>query len=262
MEDKQIEKEHNIHITFFIPCYNEEGNIQSTISNIVEATKDFSFNYEILAFNDASTDNTLNILYKIKEQYREMPLSIINNNQKRGLGFNYFKGSFIAKGQYYMLINGDNVEPVEAIKKIISHCGEADMIIPYFGANETRSIFRRSVSWIFTTIVNLITQNKIKYYNGPVLHTIENVRFWRSETIGYGYQAELVCRLLHEKMSYIQVVVPNAQRERGFSNAFSLSNIFSVSNSLLHIFWRRLEYGVFKLLTPGVTKNDKCRSSA
>ena len=256
MVDKKTEKEQSIHITFFIPCYNEEGNIQATISNIAEAIKDFSFNYEILAFNDASTDNTLNILYRIKEESPEMPLTIINNKQNRGLGFNYFKGSFIAKGQYYMLVNGDNVEPVGAINTIVSHCGEADMIIPYFGANESRSIFRKSVSWIFTAIVNLITWNNIKYYNGPVLHTTENIRFWRSETIGYGYQAELICRLLHEKTSYIQVAVPNTQRERGFSKAFSFSNIFSVSNSLLHIFWRRLEYGVFRLLVPGVTKND------
>ena len=87
-----------------------------------------------------------------------------------------------------------------------------------------------------------------------MLHLTDNVKFWRSETVGYGYQAELVCRLLHEGMSFLEVEVVNADREWGTSKAFSFGNILSLSNSLFHIFWRVLEYNVFKLLTPGVDK--------
>ena len=40
-----------------------------------------------------------------------------------------------------MLINGDNVEPVNAIKKLLDNIGEADMVIPYFGKNDKRVFF-------------------------------------------------------------------------------------------------------------------------
>ncbi len=246
-----------IDITFFVPCYNEEENIKATIDTITKAVKGASLTHEILIFDDASIDNTVDVVKSIQKKVPSIPVRLITNEEHRGLGFNYFRGSFFAQGKCYMLVNGDNVEPVETIKEIIRHYDKADMIIPYFGGNDQRSRFRRTTSWVFTKLVNFISGHKIEYYNGPVLHHTNNVRFWRAESVGYGYQAELLCRLLHEGFHYIQVEVWNADRERGFTKAFALGNIFSVSNSLFHIFWRRLEYGAFRLLKPGMTKTGK-----
>ena len=89
------------------------------------------------------------------------------------LGYNYFDSIKIARGNYYMLINGDNVEPVDAIKTILSAYNEADMIIPNFGSGDKRSKNRKLISLIFTTLINFISGNRIKYYNGPVLHKKE-----------------------------------------------------------------------------------------
>jgi len=244
-------------ITFFIPCYNEEGNIGATINTIIEAMHGQSFTYEILVCDDASTDNTKIALEEVMRRNPPIAIRMWANKENRGLGFNYFRGAFLAEGRHYMLINGDNVEPADAIREIVRQCGKADMIIPYFGSKEKRSIFRKAVSRIFSFLVNSLSGHKINYYNGAVMHLTDNVRFWRAETMGYGYQAEMVCRLLHENATYIQVEVPNSDRQWGFSKAFSMSNILSVANSLLHIFWRRLEYTAFKLLKPGVTKIDK-----
>lgn len=244
-------------ITFFIPCYNEEGNIAATIDTILTAVHGTPYHYEILIFDDASTDNTRGVVERIMADRGELPIRFISNKENRGLGFNYVRGAFVARGNYYMLINGDNVEPAEAIHQIIRHCGEADMIIPYFGSKDTRSLFRRNVSRVFTFFVNCLSGHQIHYYNGAVLHRTDNVRFWRAESVGYGYQAELICRLLHEGMTYREVEVPNSDRQWGFSKAFSLANILSVSNSLFHIFWRRLEYTAFRLLKPGVTRIEE-----
>jgi len=243
-------------ITFFIPCYNEEKNIEATIENVLEAVRDCPMSYEMLIFDDASVDNTIKVVEQIMADRPELPIRIVRSKENRGLGFNYSRGSFFAKMNYYMLINGDNVEPAEAIRETIKYCGQYDMVIPYFGNQEKRSLFRKIVSQSFSFIVNILSGHKIHYYNGAVLHMTDNVRFWRAETIGYGYQAELVCRLLHEGATYTQVEVPNTDRQWGFSKAFALSNILSVSNSLYHIFWRRLEYMVFHLLKPGVTNID------
>lgn len=237
-------------LTFFVPCYNEEGNIELTINTIQEAMEGLPLRYEILVCDDASTDKTKRVVETIMREKKAIPFRLVSNKKNKGLGFNYFHLSLLARGKHYMLVNGDNVEPAEAIRRIVRYCGKCDMVIPYFGPQDRRSFFRVTTSRIFSLLVNLASGNNLHYYNGPVLHRTENVRIWRSETRGYGYQAELICRLLHEGASYREVIVPNANREWGFSKAFSLGNILSVSNSLFHIFLRRLEYASFFLLTP------------
>ena len=93
-------KEYSIDITFFIPCFNEESNIKPTILNIVKAMEEFSLNYEIIVMDDASTDNSLQELKRIKYENPDFPLTIKINQNNKGLGFNYFRCSFFAKGQY------------------------------------------------------------------------------------------------------------------------------------------------------------------
>ena len=146
-----------------------------------------------------------------------------------------------------MLINGDAAETNETIRDIVSETGNAEMIIPYFGKNDTRVQFRRFLSISFTFLVNLLSGNKIKYYNGPVLHKTKNVKTFRSETIGFAYQAELICYLLNENTTYIETQVENSDREKGVSKAFTIKNILSVGNALFHILLRRIVYLIYKV---------------
>lgn len=229
-----------VDVTFYVPCLNEEENIGATLDTILEAVKAFDYSFEIIAVDDGSADSTFEILRKRSLANATVPIRIIKNEEPQGLGYNYFAASLQAQGEYYMLVNGDNVEPVETLRAILAQKGKADMVIPHFGGNDQRNLTRRTISWIFTTLVNCMTFNRIHYYNGPVLHQTESVRLHRAETAGYGYQAELVCKLLNAGKSYVQVEVKNSDRERGFSKAFHLGNFLSVSNSLFHIFFRQI----------------------
>lgn len=61
-----------------IPCYNEEKMITQTIKKIPEYID------HIIAVNDASTDNTIGILNKLKKQYSK--LIIVDNKVNQGVG--------------------------------------------------------------------------------------------------------------------------------------------------------------------------------
>jgi len=240
--------EQKTDITFYIPCLNEEENITKTLDAIFEAAKSFSYRCEIIAVDDGSEDRTLEILENRSLNNPPLSLRIIKNNETKGLGYNYFATALQARGEHYMLVNGDNAEPVETLRAILAQKGMADMVVPYFGPNDQRNFARRTISRIFTGMINAITWNRIHYYNGPVLHRTENVRLYHAETGGYGYQAELICKLLNAGKTYKHVLVKNSDRERGFSKAFSLSNFLSVSNSLFHIFLRQCFQVLYVLL--------------
>ena len=70
-----------------IPCYNEEKMITQTIKKIPEYID------HIIAVNDASTDNTIGVLKKLKKQYSK--LIIVDNKVNQGLG-----GALIAGYDY------------------------------------------------------------------------------------------------------------------------------------------------------------------
>ena len=236
MELKTVDK---IDITFFVPCCNEEKNIVKTLENIINSTGDIK--YEILVCDDGSKDNSKEIVKNYINREKKN-IILYENDKNLGIGFSYFKYSLEAKGEYYMLINGDNVEPPITIKKIIAERGKADIIIPYLGTDDHRNLIRKFISHLFTFVINLISFNSIKYYNGAVLHKTENVRLYRSKTYGYGYQAELITTLLMSDKSYLQVQVINADRQWGTSKAFSISNILSILNTALSIFINRIAY--------------------
>lgn len=235
-------------VTFYIPCLNEEENIGATLRTVFEAIRPFPYRCEIIAVDDGSQDGTLGILESCSLNHPPIPLRVIKNQETKGLGYNYFATALEARGEYYMLVNGDNAEPVETLRAILTAKGKGDMIIPYFGRNDRRNFVRRAISALFTGIVNAVTWNRIYYYNGPVLHRSENVRLYHAETGGYGYQAELICKLLNAGKTYTHVLVKNSDRERGFSKAFSLANFLSVGNSLFHIFLRQCFQVLYVLL--------------
>ena len=51
-------------LTIFVPCFNEQDNIFSTLSTIEKALSTYTFKFEILLVNDGSTDNTSNVALK------------------------------------------------------------------------------------------------------------------------------------------------------------------------------------------------------
>ena len=226
-------------LTIFIPCRNEENNIISTLDNIKYSVTNIK--YEIIIVDDGSTDKTIDMIEKYKILNKKMNIIVIQRTNSLGIGKNYFLISKIAVGKHFMLINGDGVEPRETIKILVNSIGKADIIIPFFGDKDMRTNFRKNLSKIFTFIVNRISGNSIKYYNGTVIHKTDLIKYTRLETFGYGYQAEIICELLLEKKSYYHVEVANSDRQWGTSKAFAISNFLSVANSLAHILIRRIQ---------------------
>jgi glycosyltransferase involved in cell wall biosynthesis len=232
-------------VSFFVPCYNEEKNIVATLKNIIEATNETGVSYEILVVDDKSQDDTVCVVEKFIREWPDIPITLVKNKKNMGLGRNYVGGAYISKGKYYMLINGDAAEPIESIVAILKQLHSADMIVPYFGKQDTRKIGRRVLSKIFTALVNLLSGQSLRYYNGPVAHLKLNVMRWHSDTDGFGYQAEIINRLFYEGATYIEVEVPNIDRYSGISSAFSIQNFLAVGHSLLQIFLRRLRWYIY-----------------
>jgi dolichol-phosphate mannosyltransferase len=97
---------------------------------------------------------------------------------------------------------------------------------------------RLALSGLFTRLVNLLSGNHIRYYNGAPLFRTWDVLRWHVEASGFGFQAEFVTRLLEMGWTYKEVGVSAQDRQAGKSRALSLRNWLSAGYSLFKIFAR------------------------
>src|SRR6516164_2627531 len=227
-------------ITLFVACYNEEGNIAATLNTLLAAVAEVSCSWEILIIDDGSTDRSVEVIQQYIQEHPGLPILLHINGENKGLAQSYIDGAFLGKGKYYRLVCGDDAEPKETFVTLLKHLGEADMIIPYQVECLGKSWARRLLSKTYTLIINTISGHRIRYYNGLAVHLRYHVMRWHTNYRGFGFQADMVTRLLDEGFSYIEVPVKAQERTKGSSKALTMRNFFSVSHTLLDLVIRRV----------------------
>jgi glycosyltransferase involved in cell wall biosynthesis len=235
-----------VDLTIVVPCLNEERNVGDTLDAIAIAMRELPHSCEVLVIDDGSTDGTSRVVEAYQAAHPDFPLRLHRNPTNRGLTRTYVDGAFLGSGKYYRQVCGDNVEPPETLLAVFRHLGEADMVIPYHPHVAGKSAFRRWLSNVYTNLVNFLSGYHIRYYNGMALHLRYNVMRWGPYSFGFGFQAELITRLLDEGATAVEVAVSAEHREKaGKNSALNLRNFLSVAHTLLEITIRRIRKRTF-----------------
>ena len=224
-------------ISIIVPCLNEEENLSGTVECIKEAMASsgaFS-DYEILIFDDFSTDNTGGLAEEIKK--RERGIRVIHNPKNMGFGYNYTEGVRLASKDYILMVPGDNEIPAEAIRRVMALAGTADIIVPYTANTHVRPLSRRVISRLFVAGMNALFGLDLTYYNGTCLIRSELLKKVPLKTWGFAYMAAILVRLLRSGASFTEVGVDIHQRTKGRSKAFKVKNIASVLSAIASLFW-------------------------
>ena len=90
-----------IRFSVVIPLYNKEGYVLETIKSVFNQT--FS-NYEVIVVNDASTDNSLEIVKSINDKR----VRIIEHHKNRGLSATRNTGISNAKNEFIAFLDADD----------------------------------------------------------------------------------------------------------------------------------------------------------
>jgi glycosyltransferase involved in cell wall biosynthesis len=236
-----------VDLTVFVSCYNEKDFVVSAIETVRDALNEIgTISYETIVVDDCSKDGSSETVKNYIVAHPDERIVLRTNKINRGLAQNYFDVAFIGKGKYYRLICGDDAEPKETMLAVFREIGQADMIIPYYVANEGKSLYRRSLSNVYVGLVNLISGFRLHYYNGLAVHLRYNVMRWHPNTRGFGFQADIICMLLDQGFSYKEVPVISIERRVQGSNALTFKNALSVAHTLVDLIFRRLANLVYR----------------
>jgi glycosyltransferase involved in cell wall biosynthesis len=227
-------------ITLFVACYNEEQNIVPALENVVSACREVGCTFDIVVVDDGSTDRSVPMIRDYMAQHPDVPIKLIVNGTNLGLGTNYAEACFHGRGKYYRMICGDDEERRESIVKMLSHMGQADLIISCHSDTSERTRLRRFISWAYTTLINLASGHRIQYYNGMVIMRRSDAMRWHTHAHGFGFHADMITRLLDMGATYVEVPTVPKSRVSGRTKAFTFRNFASVGHTLMEILIRRV----------------------
>ena len=217
----------------------EADNIRSAVGNVLWALNSAGIeDYELLIIDclrkDGSHDGTpeiAEILAKENKHIRVFHNSYIN------LGAKYWMGVNNAKFPYIILVPGDNELAKEALRDILIHIGEADVLVSYPVNTEIRPLARRFLSKTYVVLVNISTGLNLKYYNGSCVHKVEMLKEIKDRNDNLVYMAKLLVQLIKKGYSYKEVPI-YLQERKGKPSVLTLSNFLSVGKSIFGLFWQ------------------------
>jgi glycosyltransferase involved in cell wall biosynthesis len=237
---RALERNAEVDVSFFVACYNEEKNIVATLENLRSTMATAAFTYEIIVVDDCSKDNSAEVVRRYQDSHVDMEIVLVCNPKNRGLARNFVEAAFLARGTHFKLVCGDNVDDPDSLKDTLNRIGAADVIIPYHKEIEGRSWARRTLSRTYTGLVNLLSGQSLHYYNGCAVYRTADVMRWHSRSSGFGFQADLVTRLLMQGATYVEVPIIGKERAGGTSTALKIRNWLSVGRTLFSILLQRL----------------------
>lgn len=224
-------------ITVVVAALNEENQVEGAVTAIVESLQRASFDdYEVLVYNDGSTDRTGEVVDALEERYE--CVQAFHHETPQCIGGVIRSGFGRARMRYAMWVDGKGATPPEALDRIFAKCGDADVVVPFPNNQHERPATRRFVSRCFVTLLNLLFGLRLNYYTHCIMFRTSQARRFEIRTQSYGYQAELLIKLIKSGCSFTQVGVRDKWHFDGRkTKAFKLNNVLGIAQFLVWTFW-------------------------
>ena len=103
-------------VAVLIPCFNEGDNAEETISHALKL--DYP-NFEVIAINDGSSDNTAEVLNRLAHQHERLRVVHLAKNQGKAMALQ--AGSLVTDAEFLLGIDGDALLDPHAATWMMRH---------------------------------------------------------------------------------------------------------------------------------------------
>ncbi len=247
-------------VSFIVPALNEERVIDTVVRQIWSIVEDSLTNYEVILIDDGSTDRTGQIMDRLATELARV--RVIHHEKNKGLGASYRRGVEAAQLDYVMMLCGDGGLPATSLPPILEKIGSADMILPYItNLRRIKTPSRYAVSRTYTMLLNAVSGYRLNYYNGLPVHRRKLLNEIEITSTGFGFQGEIIVKLLKSGCSFAQVGVPGAEMTRS-SSAFRLKNVVNVGTTLFKLVWELKRYPDTRKYPAALAKHETLATNA
>ena len=155
------------YVTIVLPCHNEEGHVIAEVARISAAMDQSGYTYELVAYDDASTDATLE---RLQEAVPDFPqLRIVHFRRNGGSGTVRRIGTQQALGEIVVWTDADMTYPNERIPELVQMLEKDPQLDQVVGARTseegTHKFLRVPAKWFIRKLAEILTNSPIPDLN-------------------------------------------------------------------------------------------------
>lgn len=221
---------HDLSLTVFFPCHDEEDNVERTILSALEACRTLVRDYEIIVVNDGSTDRTGEIAERLSREHPSV--RCVHNTSNLGYGGALQRGFREATKEWVFYTDGDGQFDMLEMETLLSLRAERTIVSAY-RLNRQESVIRKLNAWCWSRLVNWVFAMRIrdvdcafKLYPAKLFAEIE------IRSTGALIDAEILAKALRRGYTITQVGVRHYPRVAGGSSGGRLSVILRAFREL------------------------------
>ena len=164
-------------ISVVLPVCNEEEGIKTLIPSIVTALQQLEREFEIVAVDDGSQDQTLDVLLALRQDFPQL-LRVAHHLANLGNGAALRTGMRLARGRLIVTMDADGQHDPEDIRALLNEIPPYDLVIGartsiYRGSwyrGLANSFYNRFASWLTRADIKDLTSGFRAMRRQAVLH--------------------------------------------------------------------------------------------
>jgi len=153
-----------MNLSIIIPIYNEEKSISKLYQKLKKVLSDLNMQYEIIAVNDGSIDNSYEVLKEISQN--DSDLKVIDFRKNFGQTAAISAGIDMSKGEIIIPIDADLENKPEDIPNLLNKLNEGYDVVSGWRKDRWKESFftRRLTSYIANWLISKIVGLKLHDY--------------------------------------------------------------------------------------------------
>ncbi len=155
------------YVSIILPCYNEQEHVATEVERICAAMDASEYPYELLAFDDASTDETYARLVEVAPKFPN--LEVVRFHRNGGSGTVRRIGTQRARGEIVVWTDADMTYPNERIPEFVQMLDKDPGLDQVVGARTseqgTHKMLRVPAKWFIRKLAEQLTNYKIPDLN-------------------------------------------------------------------------------------------------
>tara|TARA_A100001015_G_C14826622_1_gene646958 strand:+ start:169 stop:903 length:735 start_codon:yes stop_codon:yes gene_type:complete len=213
-------------VSVLMNCYNSEQYIQNSIQSLINQTFD---EWELIVWDDASTDNTLSIAHS----FIDKRIKIYKNDLHIGLGLSRVKAQEYLKGEYISILDSDDIYEKDKLKKQIQAFKEnknLSLVTSWYSIidKKNKEMNKIRISNNLSEIKKKLYGDNIFAHSSIVYKRIEAEKVgWYSNKLEYSQDYDLTIKLLKNNPFFVvqEYLVKIRDSETSMTRNLSLQSL-------------------------------------
>jgi len=225
-------------ISVTMPAYNEEANIGEMIEDSIAVVSKITDDYEVIAVDDGSKDDTASVIQSKSEQYPHARL--VQHEVNLGYGAAVYDGFDAATKDLIFFTDGDRQFVLEEINKLLPMIENADMVVGYRAPRKDpwhRVLYGKGWSMLITILFGYTARDidcAFKLFKREIITNIGD----QIESRGATFSAEWLVRTKRAGYKIVEVPVTHLPRVAGSQTGARLDVVTRAFKELARFRWK------------------------